>query len=187
VFEKLIKRISLALKKHNIPYMIIGGQAVAVYGEPRFTRDIDITLGVDIDNIQKVKEISKTLNLSINVKEPDFFIKRTRVMPLIHRKSGIRVDFIFSFSSYEKIAIKRNRKIKIGSAFANCISPEDLIIHKIIAGRARDIEDAISVIIKRKRLNIKYIKKWLAVFDKSLASNYFVRFNNIYKQYINVR
>lgn len=30
--------------------MIIGGQAVMVYGEPRLTKDIDITLGVDIKN-----------------------------------------------------------------------------------------------------------------------------------------
>ncbi|GAH87084.1 unnamed protein product, partial [marine sediment metagenome] len=29
--------------------MIIGGQAVLLYGEPRLTRDIDVTLGDDID------------------------------------------------------------------------------------------------------------------------------------------
>ncbi len=27
--------------------MVFGGQAVLMYGEPRFTQDIDITLGID--------------------------------------------------------------------------------------------------------------------------------------------
>ena len=33
--------------------MLIGGQAVLLYGEPRLTRDIDITLGVDVDKIRR--------------------------------------------------------------------------------------------------------------------------------------
>ncbi len=46
MFEELLKKIGLALDENAIPYMVIGGQAVLLYGEPRLTRDIDITLGV---------------------------------------------------------------------------------------------------------------------------------------------
>ncbi|MBI4745658.1 MAG: hypothetical protein HY786_03715, partial [Deltaproteobacteria bacterium] len=49
MFEEILARIGAALDKYNIPYMIIGGQAVLLYGEPRLTRDIDITLGVSPD------------------------------------------------------------------------------------------------------------------------------------------
>jgi hypothetical protein len=41
MFEELLARLGSALDKHSIPYMIIGGQAVLLYGEPRLTRDID--------------------------------------------------------------------------------------------------------------------------------------------------
>ena len=44
MFEKILSSIGVSLKKHDIPYMIIGGQAVLLYGEPRLTRNIDITL-----------------------------------------------------------------------------------------------------------------------------------------------
>ncbi|NLF09683.1 MAG: nucleotidyltransferase family protein, partial [Pirellulaceae bacterium] len=47
MFEKLLKRIAVALNDAGLPYMIFGGQAVLLYGEPRLTRDIDISLGVD--------------------------------------------------------------------------------------------------------------------------------------------
>jgi hypothetical protein len=46
MFEKILARLGATLDESNLPYMIIGGQAVLLYGEPRLTRDIDITLGV---------------------------------------------------------------------------------------------------------------------------------------------
>ena len=39
MFEELLSKISVHLNRHHIPYMIIGGQAVLLYGEPRLTRD----------------------------------------------------------------------------------------------------------------------------------------------------
>ena len=43
MFQKLLKRIARELDRIKIPYMVIGGQAVLIYGEPRLTKDIDIS------------------------------------------------------------------------------------------------------------------------------------------------
>ena len=40
MFDKTLARIGASLEKAGIPHMIIGGQAVLLYGEPRLTRDI---------------------------------------------------------------------------------------------------------------------------------------------------
>ena len=58
MIEKLIKKIARHLDKDKIPYMIIGGQAVLLYGTPRLTRDIDITLGIDTDKLISDKTYS---------------------------------------------------------------------------------------------------------------------------------
>jgi len=58
MFESLLERIATALDAAAIPYMVIGGQAVLVHGEPRLTRDIDITLGVDIDRLGQVLAVT---------------------------------------------------------------------------------------------------------------------------------
>ena len=50
MITSLIQRIGRQLDASRIPYMIIGGQAVLLYGRPRLTRDIDITLGVNTDH-----------------------------------------------------------------------------------------------------------------------------------------
>jgi hypothetical protein len=57
MFQRLLEVIGRALDKSEVPYMVIGGQAVLLYGEPRLTRDIDITLGIGIEEIKKIKSI----------------------------------------------------------------------------------------------------------------------------------
>jgi hypothetical protein len=43
-----------ALDASGLPYMVIGGQAVLLHGEPRLTRDVDITLGAGLERIGDV-------------------------------------------------------------------------------------------------------------------------------------
>ncbi|MFC2167262.1 DUF6036 family nucleotidyltransferase, partial [Acidobacteriota bacterium] len=56
---------------------------------------------------------------------------------------------------------------------------EDLVIHKIIAKRARDIEDIRSILLKNPDYDTTYIKKWLEEFDKSLDENFGELFENL--------
>lgn len=53
MIEKLIKKVAQRLDEDKIPYMLIGGQAVLLYGRPRLTQDIDITLGIDTDKFHR--------------------------------------------------------------------------------------------------------------------------------------
>ncbi len=48
MIEELLQKTAQSLDNANIPYMIIGGQAVLIYGTPRLTRDIDIE---DVKNV----------------------------------------------------------------------------------------------------------------------------------------
>jgi hypothetical protein len=125
--------------------MVIGGQAVLLYGEPRLTRDIDITLGVGVRELNKLKRTISSLGLKILVERDEEFVKSNMVLPTLDEKSGIRVDFIFSFSPYERQAIERAKDIKLGRSLVKFASLEDVVIHKVIAGRARDLEDIIAV------------------------------------------
>jgi len=176
VFQKLLKKIARELLKQNIPYMVVGGQAVLLYGEPRLTRDIDITLGIGIDGLDNIRSIVETLKLKSLAANVEKFVKETMVFPVMDEKSGIRVDFIFSFSPYEKQAIARAKDIKFGKFAVKFASLEDVVIHKIIAGRARDIEDVKSIFLKNPDYDSDYIEKWLAEFDRSLSENFSEKF-----------
>ena len=126
MFQELLTKLARELKTSDIPYMVIGGQAVLLYGEPRLTRDIDVTLGIGPDNLKDI--------LSFGVAD------------------ATPVHFA---------------------------SLEDIVIHKIIAGRPRDIEDIISILLKNPAYDDKYISSWLEEFDKGLDTRYLELFRSL--------
>lgn len=155
--------------------MVIGGQAVLLYGEPRLTKDIDITLGVNIDQLDSLLEIIREAALRPLPENIPSFIKKTMVLPAIDESSGIRVDFIFSFTPYEKAAIARAKEIFLSGQQIRFAAIEDLIIHKIFAGRPRDFEDIRVLILKNRDIDGKYIERWLRKFDAALPRKRFTK------------
>ena len=109
------------MRKDSIPYMVIGGQAVLLYGEPRLTKDIDITLRVGVPELNKLKETISSLGLKILVERDEEFVKMNMVLPTLDEKSGIRVDFIFSFSPYGRQAIERAKDIKLADPWLDLL------------------------------------------------------------------
>lgn len=181
MFEQLLEKISLALDKVAIPYMVIGGQAVLLYGEPRLTRDIDITLGTTLEKLDVVLGLMENIGLK-SLAEPETFTRKTMVLPCQDPSTSIRVDFIFSFSSYEQQALERVRTVEMGNAKVRFASLEDLIIHKVIAGRPRDLEDVKSVLIKNPEVDFKYVRRWLKDFAATLKKPFLKRFNEIARE-----
>jgi len=75
--------------------VVIGGQAVLLYGEPRLTRDIDITLGVGIDHLDALLQTIKKIPLRALPEDVAAFVQQTMVLPAIDESTGIRVDYPF--------------------------------------------------------------------------------------------
>lgn len=154
--------------------MIIRGQALLLYWEPRLTKDIAITLGAGTDRLPDVLNLLGALGLEPATEGIEDFVQRTMVLPALDAATGIRVDFIFCFTPYEKGAIARSRKVSIGGEDVAFATAEDLIIHKIFAGRPRDLEDVRSVLLRNPSLDLSYIRQWLREFDASPEGGQFL-------------
>lgn len=179
VFEELLKRLAHTFAEHGIPYMVIGGQAVLLYGEPRLTKDIDITIGVAPQDGMPVIEILSKIGFQILVDDPMSFLSQTFVIPVQDMETGIRVDVVFSLSEYEREALKRANQVVIGEEQIMFIALEDLIIHKIIAGRPRDLEDTAILLTKNPGSDLKMIFHWLDEHDKELGTDFRPRLESI--------
>jgi hypothetical protein len=177
MFEQLLEAIALGLERLGIPYMLIGGQAVLLYGEPRLTRDIDVTLGVGPERLSELLGWVRASGWQVLVETPAEFVGKTMVLPCLEPTSGIRVDFVFSFSAYEQQALKRVRRVPLGGAQVCFASLEDLIIHKVLAGRPRDFEDVRIVLLKNRAFDLEYVQRWLREFDRSLGEKSLQRFD----------
>lgn len=175
MFKTLLIKLARELANADLPYMVIGGQAVLLYGSPRLTRDIDVTLGVSPDETKRVLKAAAGMGLEIIPNDAEAFIEKTSVLPLRDGATGIRVDLIFSFTPYERQAIERARPVLLDDMPVMFASLEDVIIHKIFAGRPRDLEDAATILVKNPEFDRDYIQGWLKEFDRAMETNDFSR------------
>jgi len=159
------------LSEQGIPYVIIGGVAVQRWGEPRLTKDVDVTIVVPVEDTEVVAErLSEKFKPRIeNIQD---FVRQNRVLPAM-AANGCEIDFSFALPGYEEVLLERavwfepapKVRIKICSA-------EDLIIHKAVAGRPRDLQDIESVIVRQgDKLDAAYIRSWLKRFSLILETD----------------
>ncbi len=179
MYESLLGKLAKALQQAGIPYMVIGGQAVLQYGEPRLTRDIDITLGVDVDRLASVLSLLQENGLHPAVKDVEAFVGKTNVLPATDGATGVRVDLLFSFSPYEREAILRAKPVQVNDHQVQYASLEDIIIHKIVAGRPRDLDDVKGVVARNKGYDAEYVHKWLRTLGESLALDLVARLQDV--------
>ncbi|MCS7048032.1 MAG: nucleotidyltransferase [Verrucomicrobiae bacterium] len=164
-FERILACLAQALDRGAIPYMVIGGQAVMIHGRLRVTEDIDLTLGVDSAEATRVLTILQEVGLRPLVENPQQFVERTCILPMWSEAERIRVDFAFSFTPYEHQAIARAEKRKESGYPVRFASAEDLIIHKLFAGRPRDIEDIRGILARKQgRVDRSYLRHWIRQF-----------------------
>lgn len=176
LYQTLLAKIARALDGAGVSYMIIGGQAVLLHGEPRLTRDIDVTLGCDAGGLVGILSVMAVAGLHPSVSGVEEFVRKTNVLPLKDEATAIRVDLIFSFTPYESEAILRSIIIPFEGTNVHFAAVEDLIIHKLVAGRPRDLEDVRGVLARTPVADEGYLTRWLTSFrdivHRDLVSEY---------------
>ena len=162
---ELIAELARRLTERELPYMLIGGQAVLLHGRPRVTEDIDVTLGVGPTELPAVLDLCGALGLEPLPERVDEFVRDTYVLPARHPHTAMRVDFIFSTTPYEQQAIARAERIELGGCQVAFATAEDLMIHKLFAARPRDLEDAAGVVARKGHaLDWEYLAHWAEQF-----------------------
>lgn len=168
-FSALLARIGTALEARGVPYMVIGGHAAILYGEPRLTRDIDITVELGPDRLEDLLEVVREAGL-VPAQGAEELARRNYVLPCSDPATYLDVDIILAVSAYEQEAMARTRTVVVGGAGVRFAAPEDVLIHKIVAGRPRDIEDARAILVRSPDLDRQYIMRWLRGFEATLSS-----------------
>lgn len=142
-----IHHITRVLESLRIEYAIVGGIANAIWGQPRATIDVDVTVSVneaDLPGI--VPAIGAQFRPAIS--DPVPFVRQTRVLPL-DTADGVRIDVIFALLPFELDAIRRATDVVIAGRTVRVVTAEDLVLMKIISERPRDVADAEAIVRRR--------------------------------------
>jgi predicted nucleotidyltransferase len=145
--ETALADLERALTEARLPYMLIGGLANVVSGEPRATLAIDVTVWALEPQVPAAIELLGR-DFRILVEQPADFIDRTRVLPL-ESANGVRIDVIFGLLSFEQNAIARAMTVEMAGTLVKVCTTEDLILMKIVSDRERDLQDVQGIIRRR--------------------------------------
>jgi len=111
------------------------------------------------------------ISLTPSVADVEKFVRTTNVFPVSDSATGLRVNLIFSLTPYESEAIRRAVGVVFDNVTVRFAAVEDLIIHKLVAGRARDIEDVAGLLVRNPSLDEAYLTRWLASFRDVVHRN----------------
>jgi hypothetical protein len=88
------------------------------------------------------------------------------LLRLRHPRYGI-ADLIISGTVYQLNAIRRSQIETIeGDVRVRVSSVEDVIVHKLIAGRAQDLADIEAILAAKPSLDVDYVGRWAEFWDR---------------------
>ena len=136
------KELLQLLNEFEVEYLIVGGFAVMKYGEPRYTKDLDVWVHNSPQNSIRVVEALKKFGAPL---EHDGIAPATFAEKQVVYQIGIapvRVDILTDITGVEFHHAWRNRVA--GTFFGvpvHFISLDDLVANKQALGRSSDLKD----------------------------------------------
>jgi hypothetical protein len=143
-------------------FCVIGGIAVLRWGQPRFTRDVDVTILTGWGGEDRVIDLVLSASYNGRISEAAEFARRNRVL-LIESQEQIPIDIALGALPFEERMIERATLFEFerGCELLTC-SAEDLLVQKLFAMRSRDIADAEGIVARqRNHLDWSYITQSL--------------------------
>lgn len=143
-------------------FCFIGGIAIQRWGEPRLTKDLDLTLLAGFGDEEKFIDLLLQ-HFESRIGDARDFALRNRVL-LLRTGEGIGIDVALGALPFEEEAVRRSLMIEFapGIALRTCTA-EDLVVMKAFASRPLDWSDVRGILVRQgtRQLDWPYIQRQL--------------------------
>ena len=140
LLPKDFKELLQLLNSKKVEYLVVGGYAVALYGYPRATGDMDIWIAISKDNARKTVEALKEFGFNTPQLKKELFLEKEKNIRM--GNPPLRIEILTSIDGVEFTECYRNKNtVTIDGIGINFISLEDLKKNKKASGRYQDLAD----------------------------------------------
>lgn len=153
-------------------YAVTGGIAVRIHGIPRPTHDADFTVALDRQRLTEF--FQRAMDAGYTVAEPYLrgWVDQVAGMPLVKLRMyledhGVDVDVFLAESEFQDSLLARRQCEDFQGGRIWFVSPEDLILLKLVAGRPRDLVDVQDILFVQGQLDEPYLRRWAAALGVS--------------------
>jgi hypothetical protein len=162
-----LRHVWQALKPTNVPMAVVGGLALAAWKHVRATKDIDLLLGVGTDDLEPVLQRLLAAGLRLKRDPPIVNLGHLKLVQLLYEPPealmDLQVDLLLGESEYHRKALSRGVPTNLPglNVEITVLACEDLILHKLLAGRMIDRADAVALLqMNRGGLDLDYLSRW---------------------------
>lgn len=128
------------LNENEVRYLVVGGYAVALHGHPRYTKDLDVWIGLSPENANKILDALKKFGFgSLGLKSEDF-LESDQIIQLGHPPNRIDILTALKDMNFED-CYKTRVEVEIRGLPINFIDIENLKRNKRATGRPQDLAD----------------------------------------------
>lgn len=164
--------VSSACAALGCRWYVFGAQAVIIWGRPRMTTDVDVTVLLGSVDTASLVAALQGQRFRLSDEFSDQFVRVTRVLPMRHEPTGLALDTVLGGPGLEEQFVDRAIAVDISGCQVPVISPEDLIVTKAFAGRPKDLEDVRGVLaIQLAKLDLEYIRTTLESLEDALGQS----------------
>ncbi len=161
---EFIKLIAGRLDSVGIPYMLTGSIALALYTQPRMTRDIDLVIECQSCDSENIVELFES-DCYVNAEEIRDAIASRTMFNIIHNEWIVKADFIVRKNDkYRQLEFSRRQRFTIEGVSVWAVSPEDLILSKLHwakdTGSELQREDVRVMLETVQNLDWIYLERW---------------------------
>jgi Nucleotidyl transferase AbiEii toxin, Type IV TA system len=156
---------------------VMGGLAVAAWQHMRATHDVDLLIRIAGTDIELILERLAEAGFRPKREPPVLNLGPFQVLQVLYEPPGayldVQVDLLLGDSAYHQMALSRRVSLKLPDADFEVpvLMCEDLIVHKLLAGRMIDRADIAALLrANRPALDLAYLTHW--VFDMGLDADF---------------
>lgn len=140
--------IERVCRQQQWAFCFIGGLAVVRWGEPRLTRDVDLTIMTGFGGEERIVD-ALLGRFDRRIPDARAFALRHRTL-LIAASNTVPLDVALGALPFEERATQRATAWAVGDGVSlTTCSAEDLVVHKVFAGRDRDWLDVEGIVARR--------------------------------------
>jgi hypothetical protein len=169
---ELLADLSRGFAAAGMRWYLFGAQAAIVYGVARLTADVDVTARAPAETPTSVwLAIVERCGFERRFADPRF-VEQSRVVPLVHRASGLPVDIVLAGPGLEDEFLARAVIRTIDDVEVPVVEVSDLVILKVLAARPKDIDDLTSLLaIQRQQIDERRVRKVLTMLESALGQS----------------
>lgn len=155
-----------------LPYAVMGGIAVRSYAIPRPTYDVDFTLAISRDRLSELYATVEALGYTVPPTYLKGWVDQVAEMPLVKfrmylEQKGVDIDVFLAETPFQQKLMERRKLRETEEGSVWFVSPEDLVLLKLVANRIRDTADVLDVLFTQGQLDEDYLRHWAGVLKVS--------------------